>query len=107
MKHFQVLIEPLKPEKPKNGRLARVQIRIQAYLPRGNLAVGHWLLRLRKEEEQGDQESQTNQTEERPTRDQGDLRVLRKTNLQNRQADEVTITLPLLLFSPVCQRALG
>jgi hypothetical protein len=51
------------------------------------LAVGHWILRIREEEESGDQESQANQTEERPAGNQGHLRLLRQANLQDWQAE--------------------
>ena len=37
---------------------------------------GNRILRLREEEEQGDQESQADQTEERQTCDQGHMRLL-------------------------------
>jgi len=53
------------------------------------LAVGNRILRIREEKEQGDQESQANQTEEWPTSNQGHLWLLRQANLQDWKADEV------------------
>jgi hypothetical protein len=58
---------------------------------------GNRILRIREEEEQGDQESQANQTEERQAGRQGDMRLLRQADLQDWQA-EVIPDLPLFLF---------
>jgi hypothetical protein len=44
---------------------------------------GHGLLRLREEEEQGDKESEADQTEERKSGDQGNLWFLWKANLSH------------------------
>jgi hypothetical protein len=48
------------------------------------LAVGNGLLRLREEEEQGDQEPQANQTEEWQAGHQGHLCLMWQGNLQDR-----------------------
>jgi hypothetical protein len=58
---------------------------------------GNRILRLREEEEQGDQESQADQTEERSSSHQGDLRLLWQANLQDWQA-EVGLALPVPFY---------
>ncbi len=66
---FQVLIGPLKTQRPRKLPFGEgLNTNLGEFSAR-NLAVGYRLLRIRKEEEQGDQESQANQTEEWPSRD--------------------------------------
>src|SRR5580698_3431703 len=57
---------------------------------------GHRILRIREEEEQGDQEPEADQAQEWKSCDQGHLRFLRKANIQNWKARKVTaLSLPL------------
>jgi hypothetical protein len=59
---------------------------------------GNRILRLREEEEPGDQESQANQTEERTACHQGHLCLLWQADLQDWQADKIDLYLPFLFI---------
>jgi hypothetical protein len=80
---FGAWLRPFRLRKPQKSPFSEGLYTKSVELGARKTPSGNWILRLRKEEEQGDKESEADQTEERPTRDQGDMCLLREADFQD------------------------